>query len=159
MERAHTKIVVFVLMLTTKMATCRRHTMVSELAYGPLKAALFHCQWVWLEEINTDSEGFTTVDLTKTAYRDNPFVLARDVMQVFYARDNKIKGRLKVVLEEKRKIVGVDRVTDEEDYRGYQEMPTFGVNVPLPILEEGDEPAYVWCDHVEALIVGPDEDS
>ena len=27
--RAHTKIVVFVLMLTTKMATCRRHTMVS----------------------------------------------------------------------------------------------------------------------------------
>ena len=29
MERAHTKIVVFVLMLTTKMATCRRHTMVS----------------------------------------------------------------------------------------------------------------------------------
>ena len=29
MERAHTKIMVFVLMLTTKTATCRRHTMVS----------------------------------------------------------------------------------------------------------------------------------
>ena len=29
MERAHTKIVVFILMLMTKMATCRRHTMVS----------------------------------------------------------------------------------------------------------------------------------
>ena len=51
-----------------------------ELAYGPLKAALFHCQWVRLEEINTDSEGFTTVDLTKTAHRDDPFVLARDIM-------------------------------------------------------------------------------
>ena len=89
-----------------------------ELAYGPLKAALFRCQWVWLEEINTDSEGFTTVDLTKTAYRDDPFVLARDVMQ--YVRDNKTKGMLKVVLEGKRKIVGVDGVTDEEDYRGYQ---------------------------------------
>ena len=77
-----------------------------------MKAALFRCQWVRLEEINTDSEGFTTVDLTKTTYRDDPFILARHVMQVFYARDNKIKGRLKVVLEGKRKIVGVDGVMD-----------------------------------------------
>ena len=51
-----------------------------ELAYGSWKATLFRCQWVWLEEINTDSEGFTTVDLTKIVYRDDPFVLARDVM-------------------------------------------------------------------------------
>ena len=105
------------------------------------------------------SEEFTTVDLTKTAYRDDPFVLASDVMQVFYARDNKTKERLKVVLEEKRKIVSVDRVTDEEDYKGYQEMRPFRANVPLPILQEGDEPAYVRHDHDEALIVGPDEDS
>ena len=127
--------------------------------YGLLKAALFRCQWVWLEEINTDSEGFTTVDLTKTAYKDDPFVLARDVMQVFYARNNKTKGRLKVVLEGKRKIVGVDGVTDKEDYRGYQEMPPFRANVPLPILFEGDEPAYVRIDHNEALIVDAAKDS
>ena len=55
-------------------------------------------------------------------------------------------------------IVGVDGVTDEEDYRGNQEISIFGVNVPLPILEEGDEPTYVWRDHDEALIVGSDED-
>ena len=79
-----------------------------------MKVALFRCQWVWLEEINTDSEGFTTVDLTKTAYRDDPFVLARDVMQVFYARDNKTKGRLKVVLVGKKKIVDVDGVTEKK---------------------------------------------
>ena len=80
-------------------------------------------------------------------------------MQIFYAGDNKTKAKLKVVLEGKRKIVGVDRVMDEEDYRGYQKMPAFGANVPLPILEEGDKPAYIRRDHVEALIVGPDEDS
>jgi hypothetical protein len=124
-----------------------------ELAYGLLKAALFRCQWVRLKEITTDSEGYTTVDLTKTAYEDDPFVLARDVMQVFYARDNKTKGRLKVVLEGKRKIIGVDGVTDEEDYKGYQKMPPFGANVPLPILQEDDKPAYVRLDHNEALIV------
>ena len=80
-------------------------------------------------------------------------------MQIFYAGDNKTKEKLKVVLERKKKTVGVDRVTDEEDYRGYHEMPVFETNVPLPILEEGDKPAYVWHDHTEALIVGPDEDS
>ena len=124
-----------------------------------IEGSSFHVQWVRLKEINTNSKGFTTVDLTKTAYRDDPFVLARDVMQVFYARDNKTKGRLKVVLEEKRKIVGVDGVTDKEDYRGYQEMPPFGVNVPLPIIQEGDKPAYVRLDHNEALIVNAPKDS
>jgi hypothetical protein len=129
-----------------------------ELAYAPLKVALFRCQWVRLEEIKTDREGFTIVDLTKTTYRDDPFVLARDVMQVFYAGDNVTKGRLQVALEGKRKIVGVDGVTDKEDYRGYQEMPPFGANVALPILEEGDEPAYVRLDHNEALIVDAPRD-
>jgi hypothetical protein len=112
-----------------------------------LKVALFYCQWIRLEEITTDSEGFTTVDLTKTAYKD-----ARDVMQVLYAKD-KTNRRLKVVLEEKRKIVGVDGLTDEEDYKGYQEMPPFEANVPLPILEEGDKPAYIRLDHDEVVIV------
>jgi hypothetical protein len=32
-------------------------------------------------------------------------------------------------------------------------MPPFGANVPLPILEEGDEPAYIQLDHDEAVIV------
>ena len=77
---------------------------------------------------------------------------------MFYVGD-KTKAKLKVVLEGKRKIVGVDRVMDEEDYRGYQEMPPFGVNVPLPILQEGDKPAYVRLDHNETLIVDAPKDS
>ena len=83
-----------------------------------VEGSFFCCQWVWLEEITIDREGFTTVDLTKTTYRDDPFFLVKDVMQIFYAGDNKTKAKLKVVPEEKRKIIGVDGVTDEEDYRG-----------------------------------------
>ena len=125
-----------------------------ELDYGhQLKVALFHCLWVRLNEINTDKDGFTTVDLSKTAYRDDPFVLAKDVLQIFYARDNNTKGRRHVVLQGKRKIVGVDGVTDEEDYKGYEEMAPFGANVTLRVLEEGDEPAYLRSDHDEAIIV------
>jgi hypothetical protein len=125
-----------------------------ELDYGrQLKVALFRCQWVRLDEINTDNDGFTTVDLSKTAYRDDPFVLAKDVLQIFYARDNNTKGRLQVVMQGKRKIVGVEGVTDEEEYKGYQEMAPFGADITLPILEEGDEPAYLRSDHDEAIIV------
>ena len=38
-------------------------------------------------------------------------------------------------------------------------MPRFGVNVPLSILQEGDEPAYVRLDHNEALIIDAPKDS
>ena len=38
-------------------------------------------------------------------------------------------------------------------------MPPFRANVPLPIVQEGDEPAYVWLDHNEALIVDAPKDS
>ena len=38
-------------------------------------------------------------------------------------------------------------------------MPPVEANVPLPILQEGDEPAYVRIDHNEALIVDAPKDS
>ena len=75
----------------------------------------------------------TTVDLKELGYRDKPFVLAKDVTQVFYVQDmsskpKKDKFRSKssfvgvgdepkrhIVLAGKRKIVGVDDVTDEEE--------------------------------------------
>ena len=57
------------------------YSFLEELDYSWLKAALFRCQWVWLEEITTNREGFTTVDVTMAAYRDDLFVLAKVVMQ------------------------------------------------------------------------------
>ena len=38
-------------------------------------------------------------------------------------------------------------------------MPPFGANVPLPILREGAQPAYVQIDYNEALIVDRPKDS
>ena len=66
---------------------------ICELDYDRLKEALFHRQWVRFEEITTNREGFTTVDLTKTAYRDDPLVLAKDIMQIFYAGNTRQKQR------------------------------------------------------------------
>ena len=38
-------------------------------------------------------------------------------------------------------------------------MHPFEANVPLPIVHDGDEPAYVRIDHNEALIVDAPKDS
>ena len=45
--------------------------------------------------------GMTTVDLNNLAYRDEPFVLANDVAQVFYVKDMSSSPK-------KRNIVGVE---------------------------------------------------
>jgi hypothetical protein len=37
--------------------------------------------------------GMTTVDLNNLGYRDEPFVLANDVAQVFYAKDMSSKPK------------------------------------------------------------------
>ena len=99
-----------------------------ELDYGPLKIPLFRCQWVKLngKGVDIDEYGMTTVDLKELGYRDELFVLAKDVTQVFYVHDisskpkdksrnkttkHKVEGdepKRHIVLEGKRKIVGVE---------------------------------------------------
>ena len=81
--------------------------------------------------INPDY-GMTIVDLNNTAYRDELFILATDVTQVFYVKDMSTKPQKKrtrinvpsldeepkrhIVLPGKRKIMGVEDFADEEDY-------------------------------------------
>ena len=59
-----------------------------ELDYRPLKIPLFRCQWVKLtgKGVDIDEYGMTMVDLKELGYRDEPFVLANDVTQVFMCR-------------------------------------------------------------------------
>ena len=62
-----------------------------ELDYGPsFKVPLFRCKWVNLngEGVKVDQQyGMTTVDLNNLGYAGEPFVLAKDVAQVFYVKD------------------------------------------------------------------------
>ena len=50
---------------------------------------LFRCQRVKLsgEGVTKDQYGMTIVDLNNLGYRDEPFVLAQDVAQIFYVKD------------------------------------------------------------------------
>jgi hypothetical protein len=106
---------------------------------------------VRLKGVFEDRYGMIVVDLKNVAYRDEQFVWAKDVVQVFYAKDlaNEAKH---VVVTGKRKIVGVENRTEEE-LNDFADMPPLGPDVDLPIFKEGDEPAYVRLDHDEALII------
>ena len=129
-----------------------------ELDYGPsFKVPLFRCKWVKLDGVGVKVDqlyGMTTVDLNNLGYRDEPFVLANDVAQVFYVKDMSSKPKKRkdkttntsydepkrhIVLSGKRNIVGVEDKTDmSEDYNKFDEIPPFRVNIDPIIALNGE---------------------
>ena len=122
---------------------------------------MFRCKWVNLADdgVKVDNlYGMTTVDLNNLGYRDEPFVLANDVAQVFYVKDMSTKPRKRknkekntsvdgepkrhIVLPGKRNIVGVEDKTDmSEDYEKFHEIPPFKVKTdPSIVLNDEDCP-------------------
>ena len=101
-----------------------------------------------------NKDGVTTVDLNIMGYREKPFVWANDVVQVFYAPDLGNNEGRHIVLQGKRKIIGVNNTTKEEG-NGYQDMPAVGADVDLPLFEEGVEAMYMRVDHDKAMIIVP----
>jgi hypothetical protein len=57
-----------------------------ELDYVGLKVALFRCRWVTngKRAVSKDKYVYDSVDLQVFGYKNEPFVLANDVEQVFY---------------------------------------------------------------------------
>jgi hypothetical protein len=122
------------------------------LEYGELKVPLFWCKLVRPRVVSMHKEGVTIVDLNNMGYREEPFVWAKDVVQVFYAEDLKnIEGR-HIILRGKRKIISVNNTIEEEGNK-YQDMPAVRADVDLLLFEEGVEPTYVRVDHDETIIV------
>ena len=96
-----------------------------ELDYVGLKVALFRCRWVnGKKGVTEDKYGFVSVDLRVFGYKDEPFVFAKDVQQVFYVPDL-AKKNWYVVMPGKKRIVGVENVVEEEEYNQFDEIPSF----------------------------------
>ena len=132
---------------------------------------LFRCQWVKLSGggVTKVEYGMTIVDLNNLGYRDEPFVLAQDVAQVFYIKDmsskpkkgiNKQKDEPKrhIVLSGKRNIVGVEYKTDlSEEYNNFVVIPPFKVNAdPCILLANAlanDAAPYLRRDHNQGTFV------
>jgi hypothetical protein len=79
------------------------------------------------------------LDLNKTGYKDDPWIRANRAAQVFYAEqiipDNEKKStdRLKhVVFLGKQQAIGVDGVSDMEDFNQFNNMSLF-IDHPIKI--------------------------
>jgi hypothetical protein len=105
--------------------------------------------------VKTDKYGMTNVNFRFLDYREQPFVLAKDVTQVFYVKDldptNKEEHH--IILQGKIKIIGVEDVVDEEEYNQFDALPPFGEDITIPIIDDTEEPTYIRHDHVKAIII------
>src|SRR4051812_4866201 len=103
----------------------------------------------------------TTVDVNNLGYKEEPFVLANDVAQVFYVKDTYSKTRNRkdkeantpyggpkrhIVLSGKRNLVGVEDKTDKsEDYEKVHEIPPFAVKTDQSIVLNEQDCPWLQC--------------
>ena len=59
------------------------------------------------------------------AYHADPFILASDATQIFYAEDPLHKNR-HVVMHRKRRVLGVEDVSNEDEYYEFAELSPKG---------------------------------
>jgi hypothetical protein len=81
-----------------------------------LQIHISKCQWAkYPQDIEVDEYGFTIVELRNVDHKDESWVLASTVAQVFYILDPKDEKK-HIVLPGKQLVVRVDNVEDEEEY-------------------------------------------
>jgi hypothetical protein len=102
------------------------------------KAPTWQCdigQWVKHPHgIDVDKYGFTIVDLRNVCHKDEPWVLASTVAQVFYILDLKDEKKY-IVVPSKQRVVGVDNVENEEEYNQFDEVHFFMDTTRINIVE------------------------
>jgi hypothetical protein len=93
--------------------------------------------------------------LSISDFSEQPFVLAKDVTQVFYVKDPDPANREEhhIILQGKRKIIAVEDVVDEEGYNQFDTLPPFSEDITIPTIGDTEEPTYICHDHNEAIIV------
>jgi hypothetical protein len=74
--------------------------------------------------IEVDEYGFTIVDLWNVGHKDEPWVLASTIAQVFYIPDLKDEKK-HIVVPRKQWVVRVDNVEDDEEYNQFDDVTFF----------------------------------
>jgi hypothetical protein len=96
---------------------------------------IFKCQCVTHPQgVKVDEYGFTIIDLRNVGHKDECWVLASTVAQVFYILDPKDKKK-NIIVPRKQRVVGVDDMEDEEEYNKFDEVPFFVDTTRINIVE------------------------
>ncbi|XP_065856508.1 uncharacterized protein [Euphorbia lathyris] len=126
-----------------------------ELDYVEFKIALLQCKWVDSSRgIQNDEHGFLTlVNFNRLGHHGDPFILASQAKQVFYMVDP-VDPQLSIVLEGKRRILGIDDVVDEEEYdEQFDETACSPFDIPtIDVVHEVDT-NFTRQDHDEGFYV------
>jgi hypothetical protein len=84
--------------------------------------------------IEVDEYGFTIIDLRNVGHKDEPWVLASTIAQVFYILDSKDEKK-HIVVPGKQWVVRVENMEDEEEYNQFNEVPFFVDTTRINIVE------------------------
>jgi hypothetical protein len=97
----------------------------------------------------------TNVNFKFLGYREQPFVLAKGVTQVFYVKDLDLANKEEhhIVLQGKRKIIGIEDVVDKEEYSQFDTLPPFNEDIIIPTIDDTEEPTYIHHDHDKAITI------
>jgi hypothetical protein len=107
------------------------------------------------------------VDFKNIGYKEEPFVLAKDVTQVFYVKNMSSKPKKDmsskskndepkrhIVLPGKGKIIGVEDISDKsEDFDQFDDLPPFSVDVDPGILFSKEDTPYLRGDHNQGMFI------
>ena len=130
-----------------------------ELDYASFRIPVFRCQWVNNSSgRRIDEFGFVSVDLSKVGYKDDPYILASQVRQVFYIADPSKKNWSIVMQSNKNYAENVDNNGANTNI----DMNHFVENEAeffTSVLQDSDphdndveeEPVYVRSDHTEGI--------
>ncbi|XP_074322758.1 uncharacterized protein LOC141659729 [Apium graveolens] len=107
------------------------------------------CKWFDIRRgVRVNESGFTLVNFDRFGHEDDPFIFATQVKQVFYVRDP-ADHRWSIILQSKRRIVGIDNVEDEKEYNQFHENPPFSIGIPTTLREDNADTNYARNDHDE----------
>jgi hypothetical protein len=112
-----------------------------ELDYGTFQIPVFRCQWVEDKHVTVDNYGIRVLDLSKVGYKDDPWIMANRAAQVFYAEQvlspndkKKITDHPKhIVFPGKQQAIGVDGVSDLDEFNQFSDMSLFVDDHPVKI--------------------------
>ncbi|XP_052137311.1 uncharacterized protein LOC127755664 [Oryza glaberrima] len=97
-----------------------------ELDYGlNIQIPVLRCQWVRdTTGVSINNYGLTVVDRSKLGHKDDPWVVAERVAQVFNVKDPS-DDKVAVAVSGKQNIIGIDDIEDASDYSQYDDVPLF----------------------------------
>ncbi|XP_052152534.1 uncharacterized protein LOC127770768 [Oryza glaberrima] len=130
-----------------------------ELNYGlNIQIPVLRCEWVKdTTGVSVDDYGLTIVDHSKTGHKDDPWVLAERVAQVFYVKDPSDDRKTeKLFISGKQQIVGINNIEDPNDYNQFDDVPLL-TDLPMRIkkvertIDEANM-SYVRADGVAKVI-------